>query len=244
MAPTPVVGSAAEATATPLALEPKPGSRGARDIAVQGDGGKMKARSYVLGLICLAGAVFWSTATAGVAGSPSESVVRFDLVSIVDGGALSGGTAVSTAVGPTGFVGDTLTLTASGTAEPSEGEASGGGTFVHKAPDGTVKVAGFYTVTRFVSWRPTSGSFAATGLTDAIGSADEAHAGVLQVRVRFWSGGNVVANGLMTITCALPGAPAGLEEGVTVNAHPVGTDLHIRFTEKTAPGPTLFHVIN
>src|SRR5439155_19724833 len=93
--------------------------------------------------------------------------------------------------------------------------------------DGSVKARGFYTVTRFVSWTRTSGSFKATGLIDAVGSADEAHAGVLTVRVQFWSHGSVVATGRMTITCALPGAPPGNEEGVTVIVHPVGTDIHI-----------------
>jgi len=64
------------------------------------------------------------------------------------------------------------------------------------------------------------------------------------VRVQFWSHGSVVATGLMTIMCALPGAPPGNEEGVTVIVHPAGTDIHILFTEKTDGGPTLFHVIS
>ncbi len=206
----------------------------------------MRSRSSVVGLLCLAAAVVWGTAVPSTAGGDSrQPTVRFDVVSVVDGAAVGGGTAVSTAVGPAGFVGDTLTITATGTAEPGEGEASGGGTFVHEAPDGSVKVAGVYTVTRFVSWTPTSGSFAATGLIDAVGDAsEEAHAGVLEVRIRLWSGGNAVGSGLMTITCALPGAPAGLEEGFTVIAHPRGTDLHIRFTEKTVGGPTLFHALH
>ena len=204
----------------------------------------MKGRRYALVLACLVAAAVWTTATPGVAGDASERVVRFDNVNIAGGAALAGGRSVSTATGPSGFVGDTLTLTLTGTAEPAEQEASGGGTFVHRAPDGSIKARGFYTVSRFVSWTRTSGSFKATGLIDAIGSADEAHAGVLKVRVQFWSHGSVAATGMMTITCALPGAPPGNEEGVTVIAHPVGTDIHILFTEKSDGGPTLFHVIS
>ena len=35
-----------------------------------------------------------------------------------------------------------------------------------------------------------------------------------------------------------------VEEGFTVIATPRGTDLHVRFTEKTVGGPTLFHVLH
>ena len=80
---------------------------------------KMRSRSSVVGLLCLAAAVVWGTAVPSTAGGDSrQPTVRFDVLSVVDGAAVGGGTAVSTAVGPAGFVGDTLTITATGTAEP------------------------------------------------------------------------------------------------------------------------------
>lgn len=206
----------------------------------------MNTRRYALGAVSLLAVMALGGAGPAVAGSDGGTTVRFDIAKVVPGAVVVGGTTISTATAPAGFVGDTLALTATGTAEPAEVEAAGGGTFVHKASNGSVRTSGFYRVTRFISWQLTSGSFAATGLADAIGNAAEGepHAGVLTVGITFYAGGKAVGTGRMVITCALPGAPAGLEEGVTVIAHPAGTNIFVRFTEKTAAGPTLFHVLH
>lgn len=177
-------------------------------------------------------------ASAGAAGS--HQGVRWDIVDVSNGFAATVGGDVTIADPANG---DTLTLTGSGRAEPSEKEASGGGTFTHTASNGTVFAQGVYIVRDFRYWDPTQGSFAATGLRDAIDDPSDAHAGVLKMRVAFLVNGKVVGHGSITVTCALPGAPPNLEEGVTVKAT-TATGIHFDFSEITDPGPTLFHIID
>src|SRR5260370_33920444 len=60
-------------------------------------------------------------------------LLRWELVQIVQGTVLAGGTDV----GRDAATGDTVSLTGSGEARPEKGKATGGGTFVHLHKDGT-----------------------------------------------------------------------------------------------------------
>jgi hypothetical protein len=180
-------------------------------------------------------------------GGQHNRFVRWDLVLIANGVAVAGGTDVSTDAGTK----DTIALTGSGQAEPREDEASGGGTFVHKHPDGSVVAKGAYVVTGFVSWeRLFGGNFAKTGLIDGIGNGpgssedeDEPSSGILTVSVRFIPDGtppSAGVDGVLSVHCTLPDTVGGDFEGVTVSV------AGLSFTpaanaDPNAHGVTLFH---
>src|SRR5260370_24617377 len=86
--------------------------------------------------------------TARVDGN--ENGVRWDLVQIVQGTVLAGGTDA----GQDAASQDTVSLTGSGGADPDERGATGGGLFVHKHANGTEWAHGVYVVTRLLRWRP------------------------------------------------------------------------------------------
>jgi hypothetical protein len=182
-----------------------------------------------------------STNTAGASASNSDGarsqdvLIRWDIIDIdPQAGVLTaGGTAVSE--DPTSH--DTLTFTSSGQAEPAGHEANGGGTFVHRHADGSVVARGVYVVTGFVSFKPLAGSLTGTPLIDGIGEKDEAHSGILTVRISVYVGGKVVATARLAVHCALPGAPSSAFEGATVKVHN-GPD----FSKIVDDGPNVFHV--
>lgn len=76
--------------------------------------------------------------------------VRWDLVQIVQGTALSGGMDV----GIDAATGDTFTLTGSGATKPAEADAAGGGIIVHHFAATNTDSTAVYVVTGFISWQP------------------------------------------------------------------------------------------
>jgi hypothetical protein len=182
-------------------------------------------------------------------GSHHNRFVRWDLVLIVNGVAVAGGTDVATDAATK----DTIALTGSGQVEPREEEAAGGGTFVHKHADGSLVAKGAYVVTGFVSWqRLRGGNFSKTGLVDGIGngpgsSEDEGEpsSGILTVNVRFVPDGTAPSagiDGVLSVHCDLPDTVGGDFEGVTVTV----ASLNLDFTpaanvDPNAHGVTLFH---
>jgi hypothetical protein len=180
-------------------------------------------------------------------GGRQSRFVRWDFVLIANGVAVAGGTDVSTDAATK----DTIALTGSGHAEPQKNEAAGGGTFVHKHPDGSLVAKGAYVVTGFVSWQPLrGGNFAKTGLVDGIGngtgsSEDEGEpsSGILTVSVRFIPDGaapSAGVDGVLSVHCNLPDTVGGDFEGFTV------TMDGLSFTpaangDPNAHGVTLFH---
>jgi hypothetical protein len=180
-------------------------------------------------------------------GGQHNRFVRWDLVLVANGVAVAGGTDVSTDAGTK----DTIAVTGSGQAEPREEEASGGGTFVHKHPDGSVMAKGAYVVTGFMSWeRLRGGNFGKTGLIDGIGNGvgssedeDEPTSGILTVSVRFIPDSappSAGLDGVLSIHCNLPDTVGGDFEGVTVSV------AGLSFTpaanaDPNAHGVTLFH---
>ncbi len=170
---------------------------------------------------------------AALAKGKSEEVelLRWDLVQIVQGVVLAGGTDVARDAASK----DTISLTGSGQAEPEEHEAAGGGTFVHKHENGSEVAHGVYFVTGFNSFRNGGGTLVGAGATDGIGEIDETSSGILSLNVRLRPSGGGSLDAVLTVNCDLPGATFAIEEGVTLT---VGT-LH--FVQKE--GATLFHVL-
>jgi hypothetical protein len=180
-------------------------------------------------------------------GGHHNHFVRWDLLQVVNGVAVAGGTTLSTDAATK----DTLALTGSGQAEPREKEAAGGGTFLHRHADGSVVAKGSYFVTGFVRWQPLrGGNFAKTGLVDGIGNGTgatpderEPSSGILTVKVQFVPDGvapGAGINGVLSVHCVLPDTVGGDFEGVTVTV----ASFNFTATENADPnahGITLFH---
>ena len=157
-------------------------------------------------------------------------LLRWDLVQIVQGVVLAGGTDFARDLA----TGDRLSLTGSGQAEPKQNGAAGGGTFVHRRKDGSERSHGVYFVTGFNSFANGGGSLVGAGVNDGIGQLDATTGGVLSLNVRFLfsSGGSL--DGVLGVNCELPGS-APIKEGVTASGGP------FKFVQDT--GATLFHVL-
>jgi hypothetical protein len=187
-----------------------------------------------------------ATASATISDTITDTVnLRWDLVKIVQGTVLAGGTDV----GSDAASHDTISLTGSGEAEPGEKEAGGGGTFVHKhrasgrrsdrrggdkdedAAEGEVEVHGVYVVTAFVDWQPAGGKL---NVVDGIGQAAEASSGILTLKVRLLPSGGGHHDGVLTVHCRLPGSTFDIDEGITLAID----GFHFVQDE----GRTLFHV--
>lgn len=193
--------------------------------------------SLVLGIVL--GGFIAAAAASGdtVATGSHHGFVRWDLLHVSNGVVVAGGTDVATDA-----AGDTLTLTGSGTVEPNESEAAGGGTWAfHGSDDETDQ--GVYYVTRFLSWqRLAGGDFAATGLIDGIGNGpgssrneNEPTSGILRLGIHFISDSGEEVNGILRVNCHLPGTFVDVPEGIRVRIPKF--DLIFEPTS----GVTLFH---
>jgi hypothetical protein len=163
-------------------------------------------------------------------------LLRWDLIAIRHGVVLAGGTDVSVDNG----TGDTIELTGSGQAEPreDEGEANGGGTFVHHRA--TEVIRGAYYVTGFNSWLDRGGSLAGLPLHDGVGELNETSGGNLSVNVKLVPDSGPPHDGVLTIFCHAPGASGPDDEGVTLSVN--GTPFN--FTQDPEKhGVTLFHIL-
>ncbi|HYY33955.1 MAG TPA: hypothetical protein VE693_10320 [Gaiellaceae bacterium] len=196
-----------------------------------------KLLSLALGLAL---GVFIAAAGASgdtVASTEAHGFVRWDLLVISNGVAVAGGTDVATDA-----AGDTLSLTGSGTVEPNESEAAGGGTWAFHGSDGETD-QGVYYVTRFLSWqRLAGGNFAATGLIDGIGNGpgssrneNEPTSGILRLRIHFIADSGEEVNGILRVNCHLPGTFVDVPEGIRIRIPTF--DLVFEPTS----GVTLFH---
>jgi len=158
-------------------------------------------------------------------------LLRWDLVAIAQGVALSGGQDVAS-----NAAGDVVTLTGSGEAAPKRETATGGGTFVHKRA-GSEVAHGVYTVTGFQSFKAAGGSLAPTGLIDGIGTIKQTMGGVLMMHVKAVASNGRTLSGVLGVHCALPGIEFLIEEGVTLSV----PALNLNVTQ--AGGFTVFHVL-
>ena len=153
--------------------------------------------------------------------------VRWDLVQIVQATVLAGGTDVGRDMAN----GDTVSLGGSGDAEPAEGDAFGGGRFVHRHANLTEVAHGVWVVTGFMSWQPGGG---ALPIADGIGNASEESAGILTMAVRLFPAGGSPHDAVLSVNCQLPGATFAIVEGITLAVD--------GFNFVQAGGGTLFHV--
>jgi len=156
--------------------------------------------------------------------------VRFDLVQIVQGTLLAGGTDE----GRDTPSGDMVELTGSGEFKPAVGDAAGGGTFIHRHANGIEVAHGVWVVTGFASWAPAGGFL--PPVTDGIGEASEASAGIVTLHVQLTPSTGVSNPAQLSINCQLPGSTnPSIEEGIRLI---VGG-----FIFEQAGGLTVFHVL-
>ena len=100
--------------------------------------------------------------------------------------------------------GDTIALTGQGMLSVFPGSVTGGGTFVHMAPDGTVRAMGTWTAVQLMSFRSFGNS---PGLpSNFVG-------GKALMLVQLLVGGKVVHTAVLTVICEVGNPPDGLHEG-------------------------------
>jgi hypothetical protein len=164
-------------------------------------------------------------------------LIRWDLVSIRDGVIVPGGTDVGKASN-----GDTVSVTGSGAAQPDEGAATGGGTFVHRTALGALVAQGVYYVTGFNSFVEPGGSLVGVPLKDGVGRLNQTTGGKLSVNIHGIVDAPPALKGAMVdavlgVDCHLPGGAADIKEGITLSV----PALNINFVHDG--GTTLFHVL-
>ncbi len=157
-------------------------------------------------------------------------LLRWDLIQIVQGVILAGGTDV----GRDAATGDMVSLTGSGDARPGKHRATGGGTFVHKHANGSEVAHGVYVVTGFKSFVNGGGSLVGSGLTDGIDELNKTTGGLLSLSVRLMPASGGSADGVLEVHCELPGGRPDTE-GIRLSV------LTFKFAQ--ASGFTLFHVL-
>ncbi|HWY94175.1 MAG TPA: hypothetical protein VNX69_03235 [Steroidobacteraceae bacterium] len=182
-----------------------------------------------------------------LAGEHHETKVRWDIIQISISGSVitvfPGGISTSVAaLIPAQGTGDnsTITLTGTGTFEPSERhEVTGGGTWATAKEDGTPIASGNYRVTEFLFWKMAPSNFAATGIVDGFGDPEDVRTGLAVLRVHYSDG----EDGIVAISCSFgPPTPAAVFEGTTATK---GFIDYSNPTSKTGlDGNTFFHVMH
>ena len=122
--------------------------------------------------------------------------------------------------------GDKVALTGQGTLSIFASSVTGSGTFVHMAPDGTVRAMGTWTAIRLMSFRSFGNS---PGLpSNFVGG----HAIML---VQLSVGGKPVHTAVLTVNCEVGNPPDGLHEGIKLAVQ--GTPFNFN---KQVSGLTVF----
>lgn len=130
-----------------------------------------------------------------------------------------------------------ITLTGSGTFEPGEDrEVTGGGMWETFNAAGTRTGGGTYRVTGLVRWDVAPGSFP---LSDRIGNAVDARAGLAILKVRYSDG----SNGILVVSCHLAGTTDAVFEGVTASKGFVAYWNRVAPVAGVDANRTLFHVL-
>ncbi len=127
--------------------------------------------------------------------------------------------------------GDTVTIAGTGTFNPG-GPVTGGGTFIHKNPDGTVRATGTWTSVAVVSYE-TFGNGISNGFPRTF------YGGILVLVVHIIPDGapaGFFLVGTLTITCLIgESVPSGVDEGIALSV----PAIPITFGESVS-GNTLF----
>ena len=101
--------------------------------------------------------------------------------------------------------GDTVAITGQGTLSFQPSSVTGSGTFVHKAPDGTVKAMGTWTAVMLMSFKSFGNS--APLPANFVG-------GQALILVELLVGGTIVHTAVLTVICDVGTPPTGLMEGI------------------------------
>ena len=122
--------------------------------------------------------------------------------------------------------GDIVLIAGSGSISINTRSVTGSGTFVRKAPDGTVKAMGTWTALQLLSFRTWGNS---PGLPTTF------FGGQAIMTVQLSVGGIPVHTGVLTVICGVGNPPAGLMEGVKL----VVQDTPFNFNKQVS-GITVF----
>lgn len=137
--------------------------------------------------------------------------------------------------------GSKITVKGFGTFEVGDDDVTGGGTWTTFAADGvTVTGTGNFVVTGLVRFVLAPGRLPST-FHDTIGDVTKTHAGLAHLRVDYEDG----SKGILIVSCAAPGAPPTMFEGITASKGFV--DYWSRLSPSgSPPGPnlTLFHLLS
>jgi hypothetical protein len=176
---------------------------------MKGEVMKRNRRVWVLGAgVALAAALMLLTTLASAASSGGAQHVRWDIIHLAGGAPpgpiTAGGQASATAANG----GDTITLTGSGTfvapaSGGGSGAATGGGTWSASGGGN-----GTYEVTGLVSWE-SAGPQVGSPFIDQIDDGTATN-GAAVLKIAFSDG----SQGVLTVGCHGPGAPAGIFEGI------------------------------
>ncbi len=122
--------------------------------------------------------------------------------------------------------GDTVAVTGQGTLSIFPNSVTGGGTFVHMAPDGTVRAMGTWTAIQLMSFK----SFGSSS-----GFPSNFVGGQALILIQLSVGGTPVHTAVLTVICDVGTPPAGLHEGVKLAVQ----DTPFNFNKQVS-GITLF----
>ena len=136
--------------------------------------------------------------------------------------------------------GSAITVTGFGTFAVGDEDVTGGGTWKTVAADGvTVTGMGHFVVTGLIRFVLAPGQLPPT-FHDTLGDVTKTHAGLAHLRVDYGDG----SKGILIVSCAAPGAPPSMFEGITASKGFV--DYWNRLSPMgSPPGPnlTLFHLL-
>ncbi len=176
----------------------------------------MARRFMVAAVVALAA---WSLGTGGVVASGSSFGYHVGDALLQSLGFPAGDMAVAEN-------GDTVKVIGTGTFDTSTKSATGGGTFEHRAPDGTLRGTGTWTATGLVTFQDYGCGFADNPNLCGGRAALAVHL----------VAGTMAADGILEVNCQIGSPPSGTLEGIRLNVF----DL-INFN-KTIPdsGATVF----
>jgi hypothetical protein len=138
--------------------------------------------------------------------------------------------------------GSKITVKGFGTFEVGDDDVTGGGTWTTFAADGvTVTGTGHFVVTGLVRFVLAPGRLPST-FHDTIGDVTKTHAGLAHLRVDYGDG----SKGILIVSCAAPGAPPNMFEGITASKGFVDYWNRLSPMPGPPPGPnlTLFHLLS
>ncbi len=171
-----------------------------------------------------------------------DSRYRWDIPQL----SLSNGAVTVTAGGTASALaedGSVITITGFGTFTVGDDDVTGGGTWKTVAADGiTVTGMGNFLVTRLIRFVLAPGQLPST-FNDTIGNVTKTHAGLAYLRVDYDDG----SKGVLIISCAAPGAPPSIFEGITTSKGFVDYWKHVGPTGTPATanaGRTIFHLVS